>query len=170
MVLHAADLIARWLHVASVVMWMGHNWTNVVKQPRYRPVLPAGAPPDVAEEAFQRAAKREHAVFRYASLVVVSTGLFMLWARSLLADALLLRRHGAAIGIGVWLGIAMTCNLWLVLWPHQRKVLGFVPASFEERVRCTRVTFLSSRTNTILSVPTLYFMITGAHGIPTLFW
>jgi uncharacterized membrane protein len=51
-----------------------------------------------------------------------------------------------------------------VLWPNQKKVLGFVAASDYERLRCTRVTFLSSRTNTILSMPAIFFMVMGAHG------
>jgi uncharacterized membrane protein len=62
----------------------------------------------------------------------------------------------------------MVANLWLVMWPHQKKVLGFVPAPMEERLRCTRITFLASRTNTILSVSTLVLMVAGAHG-PFLF-
>jgi len=59
----------------------------------------------------------------------------------------------------------MLLNLWLVLWPHQKKVLGFVPAPMEERVRCSRITFLSSRTNTILSIPLLFFMAASGHGL-----
>jgi uncharacterized membrane protein len=55
-------------------------------------------------------------------------------------------------------------NVWFVLWPHQKKVLGFVPAPAEERIRCARVTFLSSRTNTMLSVPLLFFMASAHHG------
>jgi uncharacterized membrane protein len=58
----------------------------------------------------------------------------------------------------------MALNLWLVLWPHQKKVIGFVPASHAERVRCSRITFLSSRSNTILSFSALFFMIAGSHG------
>jgi len=59
----------------------------------------------------------------------------------------------------------MITNLWLVLWPHQKKVLGFVPAADAERIRCSRITFLSSRTNTILSFTTIFFMVSGAHGL-----
>jgi uncharacterized membrane protein len=59
----------------------------------------------------------------------------------------------------------MVLNLWLVLWPHQKRVLGFVPAPAEERARAARVTFLSSRTNTILSIPLLFFMGAGTHGL-----
>jgi uncharacterized membrane protein len=68
------------------------------------------------------------------------------------------------IGLGAWIGTVMVLNLWFIMWPHQKKVLGFVPAPTDERLRCARITFLASRTNTILSVPTLLLMIGGAHG------
>ena len=158
-----ADAFARYLHVLAVIVWMGHNWANVVSRPHYRRVLPAD-PPEAIREVFVAAARREHGFFRYASLVALSTGLFMLWDRGLLADAFRLRGAAAPIGIGIWLGLAMVANLWFVLWPHQKKVLGFVAAPVEERLRCTRITFLSSRTNTILSVPAIFFMVMGAHG------
>ena len=58
----------------------------------------------------------------------------------------------------------MLANLWLVLWPNQKKVLGLKPASVDERLRCSRITHLSSRTNTMLSVPLLFFMAAGSHG------
>ncbi len=59
----------------------------------------------------------------------------------------------------------MVCNLWFVLWPHQKRVLGFVAAPVDERLRCARITFLSARVNTMLSIPVLFFMAAGAHGI-----
>jgi uncharacterized membrane protein len=158
-----ADGLIRYLHIAAVLVWMGHNWANVISAPRYRRILPQ-APAEAAHAAATAAAQREHGTFRYASLVALATGLFLLWQRDLLGDALALRGAAAPIGIGVWLGLVMVANLWFVLWPHQKKVLGFVPASPEERLRCTRVTFLSSRTNTILSFPTMFFMVLGTHG------
>lgn len=161
----ALDALARYLHVAAIIVWMGHNWANAITRPRYRRVLPDD-PPEAARELFVAAAKREHGIFRYASLVALATGLAMLGHRGLLVDALTLSGAAAPIGIGVWLGLAMVANLWFVLWPHQKKVLGFVAAPDEERLRCTRITFLSSRTNTILSIPTVFFMVAGAHAGP----
>ena len=58
----------------------------------------------------------------------------------------------------------MVLNLWLIMWPHQKKVLGFVEAPIAERLRCARITFLSSRVNTVLSIATLVLMVAGAHG------
>ena len=158
------DALVRWLHIAGVIVWVGHNWVNVVHNPTYRGVLPAG-PPDAAREVFMAASKREHGIFRHSSLVVWATGLVMLWQRGLLVDAMTLSPPAATLGLGVWLGTLMVLNLWLVMWPHQKKVLGFLPATTEERLRCSRVTFLSSRVNTVLSVATLFLMIAGAHGV-----
>ena len=166
MTLAALDVVARWLHLLGLLVWIGHNYAHVIQRPRYRPV---DALDTAATDAlFTQAARREHGTFRYASLVVVASGLYMLWFRDILAETLALRGHFAVLGLGVWIGLLMTANLWLVLWPHQKKVLGFVPAPHAERVRCSRVTFLSSRTNTILSFPAVFLMIAGAHA-PMLF-
>jgi uncharacterized membrane protein len=153
------DVIARYLHVFSILIWMGHNYANVIQNPQFKPAQPSN------REAMTAAMKREHGTFRYASLVALATGIYMLWYRGMFIDAVTLSDHAVVMGVGVWLGFIMVLNLWFVLWPYQKKVLGFIPASDEERIRCSRITFLSSRTNTILSIATLFFMITGAHGI-----
>lgn len=157
------DLLARWLHIAGVLIWIGHNWANVVARPSYRPVLPDD-PPEAIRDVFVAASKREHGVFRHASLLVWASGLLMLWNRDEIFDAFALKGPSLWIGLGAWTGTFMVLNLWLVLWPHQKKVLGFIPASIEERLRCTRITFLSSRVNSVLSLATLGFMVMGAHG------
>ncbi|MEZ5445920.1 MAG: urate hydroxylase PuuD [Gammaproteobacteria bacterium] len=159
-------VLARWLHLLGLLVWIGHNYANVVQRPRYRPVDPVDTA--AADQLFMQAAQREHGTFRYASLVVLASGLYMLWFRGILTEALTLQGQFAVLGLGVWIGLLMTANLWFVLWPHQKKVLGFVPAAHAERVRCSRITFLSSRTNTILSFPAVFLMTAGAHA-PTLF-
>ena len=153
------DVLARYLHIFSILVWMGHNYANVIQTPLFKPAQPSD------HEAMTAAMKREHGTFRYASLVALVTGIYMLWFKGVIINALTLSGDAAVIGVGVWLGFIMVLNLWFVLWPHQKKVLGFVPASDEERIRCSRITFLSSRSNTILSIAALFFMISGAHGI-----
>lgn len=153
------DVFSRLLHILGLLVWMGHNYANVIQNPSFKPAQPSDPGSMIA------AMKREHGIFRYASLVVLITGLYMLWFRGLLFDALTLSGSSLVIGIGVWIGIIMVANLWYVLWPHQKKVLGFVYATDDERIRCSRITFLSSRTNTILSIVTVFFMVTGAHGL-----
>lgn len=153
------DVAARLLHILGILVWMGHNYANVIQNPKFKPAQPSDPGSMLA------AMKREHGIFRYASLVVLATGIYMLWFRGTLVDAVTLSGSSAVMGIGVWTGTIMVLNLWYVLWPHQQKVLGFIPADDDERIRCSRITFLSSRTNTILSFVTVFFMITGAHGL-----
>jgi len=63
------------------------------------------------------------------------------------------------IGIGAWLGLIMFFNVWVLIWPNQKKILGFTPATDEEKAKARRVAFLASRTNTMLSMPMLFFMV-----------
>ncbi|MDK8463326.1 urate hydroxylase PuuD [Marinobacter sp. SS13-12] len=159
------DIALRWLHIVFALIWIGHNYANVVKTPRF---IPLRIEPDEGSERssdLTRRMRQEHGTFRYASLVVLVSGALMLWNRGILADALMLQGYHAVIGVGAWIGIIMVLNLWFVLWPHQKKVLGFVPAPAAERIRCSRITFLSSRTNTILSFPLIFFMAAGSHGL-----
>ncbi len=157
------DLLARWAHFIAGVIWIGHNYSSVVQRPSWRPLL-ASDLADASSPRLQAVINREHGTFRYASVVAWSAGMFMLWQRGWLPDALMLKGSLAAIGLGTWIGTLMMLNLWFVLWPHQQKVLGLKPATVEERLRCSRITHLSSRTNTMLSIPLLFFMAAGSHG------
>ncbi|HLD64773.1 MAG TPA: urate hydroxylase PuuD [Pseudomonas sp.] len=158
------DLLARYAHLLFALVWVGHNYAAFIQQPNF---VPFQGDADAATRGrdLQQRMRREHGLFRYASLLVWFSGLLMLWQRGWLADALLLQGPQAVIGLGAWIGTLMLLNLWLVLWPQQKKLLGFVPASLEERVRCSRITFLSSRSNTILSIPLLFLMAAGGHGL-----
>ena len=67
----------------------------------------------------------------------------------------------AAIGIGAWLGTIMLFNVWGLIWPNQKKILGMVEATDDEKAKARRIAFLASRTNTMLSIPMLFFMAGG---------
>lgn len=154
------ELLLRWTHFAAGLIWVGHNYASVVQRPTWRPLVAA----DLNGEGFTARLNREHGTFRYAAVVTWIAGMAMLAMRGWLPGALTLEGALAPIGIGMYIGTLMLANLWLVLWPNQKKVLGFVPASLEERLRCARITHLSSRTNTMLSIPLLFFMAAGSHG------
>ena len=68
------------------------------------------------------------------------------------------------IGIGAWLGTIMLFNVWGIIWPNQQKVLGMKEASAEEKAKSARVALLASRTNTMLSIPMLFFMASSGHA------
>ncbi|MDZ4141963.1 MAG: urate hydroxylase PuuD [Methylotenera sp.] len=158
------DFLLRWIHFFGGIIWVGHNYASMIQRPAFRPP----SREDLGDEqspVYMTLLGREHGTFRYAAIVTWLTGVGMLWQRDVLLDAVTLNGYLAVIGVGFWIGTLMLANLWLVLWPNQKKVLGFVPAPLEERVRCARITFLSSRTNTMLSIPLLFFMAASQHGV-----
>ena len=68
------------------------------------------------------------------------------------------------IGIGAWLGTIMLFNVWVLIWPNQKKILGIVEATADEIAKARKVAFVASRTNTLLSIPMLMSMVSYGHG------
>jgi uncharacterized membrane protein len=101
--------------------------------------------------------------FRWAAVVTWLAGAALL-SRHFLDAFLFLNKAYAPIGIGAWLGTIMLFNVWVLIWPNQKKILGIVSASDDEKNKARRVAFLASRTNTMFSIPLLYFMAAGAHS------
>jgi uncharacterized membrane protein len=159
----AFDLLLRWTHFMAGIIWVGHNYSSVIQRPSWRPLASTDLSDDQSPR-FQALLNREHGFFRWSSVVAWCAGMLMLWLRGWLPGALGLQGALAPIGIGMYIGTLMLANLWLVLWPHQQKVLGLKPATLDERLRCSRICHLSSRTNTMLSIPLLFFMAAGGHG------
>ena len=94
--------------------------------------------------------------FRWSAVVTWLAGAALLSDK--FVDAFTLRHGMAGIGVGAWLGTIMLFNVWALIWPNQKKILGIVPATDEEKARARRVAFLASRTNVALSIPMLFFM------------
>ena len=98
------------------------------------------------------------------------TGAILLMRMNLFVDAFTLGMRDTAagnaflIGVGAWLGTIMLLNVWGLIWPNQKKVLGLVEATAEEIAKARRVAFLASRTNTALSIPMLMSMVGFGHG------
>lgn len=163
----------RWLHLLAGVTWIGllyyFNLVNV---------------PAVAEATADKGGPGPAAIGKY---VVPRALLWFRWAAVVtwLSGALYL--HAAAhysvggafslgigannvqlttIGMGAWLGTIMLFNVWVLIWPNQKKALGIVQATDEEKGRARRVAFLASRSNTALSIPMLLFMGAASHGLP----
>ena len=72
--------------------------------------------------------------------------------------------YGLTIGVGAWLGSIMLFNVWILIWPNQKRVLGIVEASADEIGKAKRIAFLASRTNTMLSIPMMMSMVGAHHG------
>ena len=155
----------RWLHVLSGVMWIGLLWYfNFVQIPSM-PKIPDEQKPAVGKVIAPAALFW----FRWAALSTVITGLILAWLNAYIVDALTLGitsggGRATAIGIGMWLGLIMAYNVWMIIWPNQQKALGMVEATADEKKAAARVAMLTSRVNTMLSIPMLYFMV-GAQNI-----
>ena len=97
--------------------------------------------------------------FRYSALLTVITGLIVAWLNGYGHDALMLGEGYQAIGLGMWLAIIMAINVWFIIWPNQKRALGIVDAEPEVKAKSAKAAMLTSRTNTLLSVPMLYLMV-----------
>ena len=147
--------IGRWIHILAGVMWIGLLYYFNFVQVDALKAAAADSPPTGAGIT-KHVAPRALLYFRWAAVVTVLGALMIMGARTL--DVLLLRPGFVPIGIGAWLGLIMLFNVWVLIWPNQKKVLGIVPATDEEKGRARRTAFLASRTNVMLSLPMLFFM------------
>jgi uncharacterized membrane protein len=150
----------RWLHVLSGVMWIGLLWYfNFVQMPSM-PKIPDEQKPAVSKVIAPEALFW----FRWAALATVVTGLLLATMNGYILRALSLQGGTHAIGIGMWLALVMAFNVWFIIWPMQQKALGMVQVSPEEKAAAARKAMLTSRLNTMLSIPMLYCMVAQGHG------
>ena len=150
----------RWLHVLSGVMWIGLLWYfNFVQTPSM-PQIPDEQKPAVSKVIAPRAVFW----FRWGAAATVVTGLLLAWMNGYIGQALSFQRPVTAIGIGMWLGLIMAFNVWFIIWPNQKKALGIVTVSPEEKAAAAKKAGMTSRINTMLSIPMLYCMVAQQHG------
>lgn len=151
--------IFRWIHFMAGVMWIGLlYYFNFVQVAALKDATADGTNAGITKHIAPRALF----FFRWAALVTWLAGAALLGAR--FVPAFTLQPSAAMIGLGAWLGTIMLFNVWGLIWPNQKKILGMKPASDAEKATARRVAFLASRTNTMLSIPMLFFMGVGVHG------
>jgi uncharacterized membrane protein len=161
-----SDAILRWFHFLGGIMWIGMLWFfNFVNVAAVKEATAAGEAAPIGKYVVPRALL----FFRWGAVVTWVMGAGLLSTipgpngeNGFLA-AFSLNGYMAPIGIGAWLGTIMLFNVWVLIWPNQKKILGFAPATDEEKAKARRIAFLASRTNTMLSIPMLFFMATGPH-------
>ncbi len=153
-------VLDRFLHILSGVTWIGLlYYFNFVQVPGLGKAKADGTAAGITKHIAPRALLW----FRWSALATWLTGaLYLQHGTGSLAKAFMLQGEFAYIGIGAWLGTIMLFNVWVLIWPNQKKVLGFKEASDEEKARAGRVALLASRTNTMLSIPMLFFMVAGS--------
>jgi uncharacterized membrane protein len=158
--------LVRWLHIISGVMWIGMLWYfNFVQTPTM-PKIPAELRPAIPRFIAPAALFW----FRWGAMSTIVFGLILAHAKGYLWPAIKLGigEHSpniTGIGFGMWLGTIMWFNVWFIIWPNQKKVLGLTPADDDAKKRAARTAGLISRVNTMLSIPMLYGMASGSHWL-----
>jgi uncharacterized membrane protein len=168
--------LARWLHILSGVMWIGLLWYfNVVQIPALAAAAADKGGPGGAGVT-KYVAPRALLWFRWAALATWLTGAWYLARSGNFLGAFTLgmgsdpvNYYQLVIGLGSWMGTIMLFNVWVLIWPNQKKVLGLVPATDEEKAAARKTALLASRTNFVLSIPMLLCMGSATHGLPRLF-
>ena len=159
--------LAVWLHVLFGVVWIGLlYYFNFVQVPA---VGAATADTDGPGPAAinKYVAPRALAWFRWGAVGTWLTGAAALEVSGIgLVNAFTLQGGAQTIGVGAWMGTIMLFNVWVLIWPNQKKILGIVDASDEEKASAKVVALMASRTNTFLSIPMLMCMVGHGHGLP----
>jgi uncharacterized membrane protein len=158
--------VLRWVHVLVGIMWIGLLYFfNFVNAEASKQANAAGEGAPISKYVVPRALF----FFRWAAVLtwLVGAGLLATMTSSSGLNGFLaafgLQGEFAPIGLGAWMGTIMLFNVWVLIWPNQQKILGMKPATDEQKAKARRIAFLASRFNTMLSIPMLWFMVTGPH-------
>ena len=150
--------VLQWLHVFFGITWIGLlYYFNFVQTPTM-PAIPAELKPGVSKYIAPRALF----YFRWGAAFTVLTGLLLAWSYGEIREAMELRPSARLIGIGMWLALIMAFNVWVIIWPNQKKVLGIVAADDAAKAKAAATAGIASRLNVLLSIPMLLAM-TNAH-------
>ena len=160
-----------WLHVLAGITWIGLlYYFNFVQVPGLAEAASDDGGPGGAGIT-KYVAPRALWWFRWGALVTWLSGAVFLYLRDQLIPAFTLGFTGPegdvyalTIGIGAWRGTIMLFNVWVLIWPNQKKVLGIVEASPDEVAKAKNIAFLASRSNTLMSIPMAMSMVGAGHG------
>ena len=150
----------RWIHVMVGVMWIGLLWYfNFVQIPSMSKI------PDEQKPAIGKViAPAALFWFRWAALFTVVSGLILAVLNGYAHQAFTLQAPFRAIGLGMWIALVMAFNVWFIIWPNQKRALGIVTVEADVKAKSARVAMLTSRLNTLLSVPMLFLMVAQSHN------
>jgi uncharacterized membrane protein len=159
-----------WIHVGAGITWIGLlYYFNFVQVPALAAAAKDQGGPGGAGIS-KYVAPRALLWFRWGAVVTWLSGAAYLLRIGQLDDAFtlgLMEGSGplsTVIGVGAWLGTIMLFNVWVLIWPNQKKVLGLVEATADEIAKARRVAFIASRFNVVLSAPMLMSMVGFGHG------
>lgn len=143
------DLLARWGHGLFGITWIGLLYYFNFVQGEYFKEASKEALPDVKAKLATRALWW----FRWGAMMTFLTGVVLLGVLGSSASAF--------IWLGAVLGTFMMLNVWLIIWPNQKVVLGLASGDVASSAAKAG---LASRTNTLFSAPMLFCMFASKHG------
>ena len=141
------DYLFRWGHFLFGVTWIGLLYYFNFVQTEYFKEAEPGAKAD----ALQKLAPRALWWFRWGAMFTFLSGLVLLFFKGAASNLY--------IYTGALLGTLMFLNVWLIIWPNQKKVI----AGAEDAASAAAAAGLASRTNTLFSAPMLFFMGASTH-------
>ena len=157
-----------WFHVLAGVAWIGLlYYFNFIQVPGVAKALAEandGGPGPAAINKY--VAPPALLWFRWAAVATWLSGATILAKMGILGDAFMLKEGAATIGVGAWMGTIMLFNVWVLIWPNQKKILGLDGQTHDAEViaKAKTVALMASRTNTALSIPMLLSMTAFGHG------
>lgn len=155
--------LLRWSHFLAGITWIGLlYYFNLVQVPFLGSVTEATTKKDVTTKLVPRALWW----FRWAAMFTVIAGLLMLLNFHMtIGPSFWSSARGVSISIGGVLGIIMWYNVWFIIWPNQKLIIGAAEQGKgpTELGGKPRAVLLASRTNTMLSIPMLFFMAASSH-------
>jgi len=160
--------LAVWVHALAGVTWIGLlYYFNFVQVPAVGEALAEandGGPGPAAINKY--VAPKALLWFRWGALATWISGAIILAQYGILGKAFMLQADAAVIGVGAWMGTIMLFNVWVLIWPNQKKILGLDGKTHEpEAIASAKtVALMASRTNTLLSIPMLLSMTAFGHG------
>jgi uncharacterized membrane protein len=166
--------LTRWLHIVFGVFWIGLlYYFNAVQTPAMAAAAAdKGGPGGAGINKY--VAPRALLWFRWSALATWLAGAFLLsqthgrfidtFTFGLLQNPV--SPANITMGFGAWFGTIMLFNVWGLIWPNQKKILGIVPATDEQKAAARKVALYASRINFLLSIPMLMCMVGPSHGLP----
>ena len=143
------NVLFRWGHIVVGIAWIGLLYYFNFVQTEYV----KKADPEAKKDVMQKLAPNALWWFRWAAFFTFLTGLYLLYVQE--------RMITTAIALGTLMGTIMMLNVWGIIWRNQKVVIGLKEG---DAVKAGAKAALASRTNTLLSLPMLYFMVSSAHG------
>lgn len=171
---NVAGSVIIWFHVLAGITWIGLlYYFNFVQVPALGDAMSDEGGPGGAGIT-KYVAPRALWWFRWGAAATWLTGAAFLLhpgAPTTLANAFMLgmntdpvNQYALTIGVGAWLGTIMLFNVWVLIWPNQKKILGMVEASADEIAKAKSIAFMASRSNTLMSIPLVMSMVGAHHG------